>query len=76
MEVKTVIFTSGKCELSCQIFKPENKNPTSALILAHAWWGINAEIVEHAKVFALLGTDSTKDYKVLLPDFYRGKVHY
>ena len=69
MDVKKVSYSGGNGNLNGQLFTPETHQSISGLVLAHAWWGINDEIVQHARDFAALGP-----YKLLLPDFYRGQV--
>jgi len=54
--------------LDAYIALPEGEGPFPGVLMAHEWWGLNAEIVELADKLAEEG------YVVLAPDNYRGKT--
>ncbi len=65
---KEVSYKSGNETVNGVLYTPNGKGPFPALVVIHAWWGLNDGVKEQARKL----TD--EGYETLAIDLYRGKV--
>ena len=69
-DIEGVIFPSTNPAGDCRGVLVRSRGCSDkSLLLLHAWWGVNDEIIQHAEEVA-----EETGFVVMVPDLYRGKV--